>query len=81
MQDRQQILDWLRNSSSDEWNGSALNRAADEIEGLVSELRAATGYMKNAAIDLATGAPKKTALDTINGGIRRVEAFLGLLKD
>lgn len=81
MQDRDQILDWLRNSSSDEWNGSALNRAADEIEGLVSELRAACGYMRNAAIDLETGAPKRTALATINGGLKRFEAFLGPAKD
>lgn len=77
MQDREQILEWLRNSSSDEWNGSMLNKAADEIEGLVSELRAACGYMRNAAIDLDTGAPKRTALATINGGLRRLEAYLG----
>lgn len=51
-----------------------------EVEGLRKSLSAASGYMKNAAIDLATGAPKKTTLMTINGGIRLVEAALAKAK-
>lgn len=40
------------------------------------ELAAALGYMRNAEIDLLTGAPKKTALQTLEGGIARATAFV-----
>lgn len=43
---------------------------------LLTALRAAQGYLTNAAIDLETGAPKKTALATINGGIEIVRAAI-----
>lgn len=38
------------------------------------ELSAALGYLRNAEIDLLTGAPKKTALQTLEGGIARATA-------
>jgi hypothetical protein len=44
---------------------------AAEIRRLRGELSAATGYMLNAKIDLATGASKRTAIATIEGGLRR----------
>lgn len=53
---------------------TTLQERVKELEG---ELRAAIGYMTNAAIDLNTGAPKKTALATINGGIYRARTALG----
>lgn len=43
---------------------------------LIAELRAAVGYMRNAKIDLETGATKATAIRTISGGIARAEAAL-----
>lgn len=52
---------------------TALEARVRELE---EALRAATGYMTNAAIDLDTGAPKKTALATINGGIKLARAAL-----
>ncbi len=48
-----------------------------EIARLREALSAACGYMRNAAIDLGTGAPKKTALATVEGGLKRAEAALG----
>jgi hypothetical protein len=41
-----------------------------------AELSAAIGYMRNAKIDLETGATKATAIRTISGGIERAEAAL-----
>lgn len=80
MQDRGQILDWLRNSSSDEWNGSMLNKAADEIEGLVSELRAACGYMRNASIDLSTGCkPDPHTVEEVERLMRCIDMAMGCL--
>jgi hypothetical protein len=43
---------------------------------LLAELSAAVGYMRNARIDLETGATKATAIRTIDGGIKRAEAAL-----
>lgn len=43
---------------------------------LLAALKAAAGYMTNAAIDLQTGAPKRTALATINGGIAATAASI-----
>lgn len=45
-------------------------------DDLVAELSAAIGYMRNAKIDLETGATKATAIRTIEGGIKRAEAAL-----
>lgn len=47
---------------------------------LVAELGAAIGYMRNAKIDLETGATKATAIRTIEGGIKRAEASLAKLE-
>lgn len=47
-----------------------------EIARLREALSAACGYMRNAAIDLGTGAPKKTALATVEGGLKLAEATL-----
>ena len=33
------LVEWLRNSSSDEWNGSMLNKAANRIDKLEVALR------------------------------------------
>ena len=33
------IVEWLRNSTSAEWNGPMLNKAADEIERLETEIQ------------------------------------------
>lgn len=43
---------------------------------LLKALRAAAGYLRNAHIDLSTGAPKKTAMATIDGGLRLVETAI-----
>ncbi len=43
---------------------------------LIAELSAAVGYMRNAKIDLETGATKATAIRTIEGGIKRAEEAL-----
>lgn len=51
----------------------ALALAAVNANGLLTELRAAVGYMRNAKIDLETGATKATAIRTIAGGIKRAE--------
>jgi len=45
-------------------------------DDLVAALKAALGYMRNAAIDLQTGATKATAIRTIDGGIAMVEHAL-----
>lgn len=52
---------------------AACNQHASLIaqrDALLAALRAAGGYLRNAHIDLATGAPKATALRTIEGGLR-----------
>jgi len=43
---------------------------------LLAELSAAVGYMRNARIDLETGAPKATAIRTLDGGLKRAETAL-----
>lgn len=47
-----------------------------DAEELIAELSAAVGYMRNAKIDLETGATKATAIRTVSGGIARAEAAL-----
>lgn len=49
---------------------------AQHAVNLAEALRAAKGYMMNAAIDLETGTPKKTTLATLNGGIRMIDEAL-----
>jgi hypothetical protein len=39
---------------------------------LLAALKAASGYLLNAKIDLEAGAPKATAIKTIEGGLRVV---------
>jgi len=60
------------------WTSPAPEHAALMVAapGLVAELKAAVGYMRNARIDLETGATKATAIRTIDGGIKRAEAAL-----
>lgn len=43
---------------------------------ILAEMKAAAGYMRNAKIDLETGATKATAIRTIDGGLRRLEAAI-----
>lgn len=47
-----------------------------DLRLLTDELSAMLGYMRNARIDLETGAPKATAIRTISGGIKRAEEAL-----
>jgi hypothetical protein len=74
------IADWLRDEEAancpDPRHANWALAAADTIEHLEKEFKAAKGYMLNAAIDLETGAPKLTALRTINGGIARLDETL-----
>lgn len=43
---------------------------------LLAEMKAAAGYLRNAKIDLETGATKATAIRTIDGGLKRLEAAI-----
>jgi len=43
---------------------------------LLAALKASAGYLRNARIDLETGATKATAVRTIDGGLRIVEAAI-----
>lgn len=45
-------------------------------EIMFAALNAAAGYLRNAQIDLETGAPKATAIRTIKGGLVRVESAI-----
>lgn len=45
-------------------------------DALLVALSAAGGYLRNAQIDLATGAKKATALRTIEGGLMVIDAAL-----
>ena len=49
---------------------------SERIRELEEALRASAGYLRNAKIDLETGATKATAIRTIDGGLKRVEAGL-----
>jgi hypothetical protein len=40
------LVEWLRNSTSAEWNGPMLNKAADEIERLRAKLADIANSMK-----------------------------------
>ena len=67
-----QGCDEARELGSNKANAHLIASAPDMIEAL----SAALGYMRNAKIDLETGAPKKTAIQTLDGGIKLVEAAL-----
>lgn len=74
----QELLDEIRRRDEIiECDRGLLADANAEIARLRGALSAACGYMRNAAIDLGTGAPKKTALATVEGGLKRAEAALG----
>lgn len=62
-------LDWFRERPG-------VRHFLEQRDELVSALSATVGYMRNAQIDLETGAPKKTAVQTIQGGIKLAEAAL-----
>ena len=47
---------------------------------MLAALKAATGYMLNAKIDLETGAPKRTAICTIDGGLAMLRAAIANAK-
>ena len=47
-----------------------------ELRQVTDEISAMLGYMRNARIDLETGAPKATAIRTLSGGIKRGERAL-----
>lgn len=70
------IADWLRDEASDSPDPRYANwalSAADTIEHMAKELRAAKGYMLNALFDLQSTTPKATAIRTVNGGIARID--------
>lgn len=53
-------------------DGRGTARAEEQAPDLLKALRAASGYLQNARIDLETGAPKRTAIRTIEGGLKIV---------
>ena len=57
----------------DQYDAADMQAVVGIANGLLTELRAAVGYMRNAKIDLETGATKATAIRTIAGGIKRAE--------
>jgi len=63
--------------TADEADATKIAAMMASAPDLVAELSAAIGYMRNAKIDLETGATKATAIRTIEGGIKRAEEALG----
>lgn len=55
------------------WNRRATPPGDNKVR---KALEAAQGYLRNAKIDLETGAPKRTAIQTLEGGLRLVDAAL-----
>lgn len=53
-----------------EQEASANARLIATAPELLEALKAVSGYLLNAKIDLETGAPKKTAVATIEGGLK-----------
>jgi hypothetical protein len=62
--------------ASADYNDAIAEPLRKRIELLTAALSSAVGYMRNAKIDLETGATKATAIQTISGGIARAEAVL-----
>lgn len=50
----------------------AVRQLVGRLKQLDADLRAASGYLMNAKIDLETGCPKATAIKTLQGGISRL---------
>lgn len=48
----------------------------NSVAYVVEAAYAAAGYLRNAKIDLETGAPKATAIRTIDGGLIKLESAL-----
>jgi len=63
---------FLTSNGPTEANARLIAAAPD----LLAALKAASGYLLNAKIDLETGAPKKTAIRTIDGGLKFVRAAI-----
>lgn len=57
-------------------NAQLIVRAVNERDELLAALKATSGYLINAKIDLETGASKRTAIQTIEGGLDVVRAAL-----
>lgn len=57
-----------------------LQQARELNRTLLAALEASAGYLRNAKIDLETGASKATAIRTIEGGLRMVEAAIASAK-
>jgi hypothetical protein len=57
------------------WESNA--RLISVAPDLLAALKAASGYLLNAKIDLETGAPKRTAIATIEGGLKLVREAIG----
>lgn len=55
-------------------NAELVVRAVNSHQDLLNALKAATGYLLNAKIDLSTGCTKATAIKTIEGGLKVIEA-------
>ena len=65
--------------SDDDWKLRSHEANAQLIAAapdMLAEMKAAAGYLRNAAIDLKTGATKATAIRTIEGGLKRLEAAI-----
>lgn len=56
--------------------GDDIIYALSALYAATAGLSTALGYMRNARIDLETGATKATAIRTISGGISKTEAAL-----
>lgn len=63
----------LRNLATDPDTDGTTYDVLMDAAYLVESALAALGYLRNARIDLETGANKATAIRTIDGGIRKVE--------
>lgn len=61
-------------------SATEIARLTAALEEAEKALGTACGYMRNAQIDLDTGAPKKTALATISGGLKLTEDALTAIR-
>lgn len=51
-------------------------RLQAERDALLAAVKTAAGYMRNASIDLSTGAKKQTAINTIEGGLALIDVAI-----
>lgn len=49
---------------------------AERGRKMLAALKAASGFLMNAKIDLETGAPKRTAIMTLDGGLKIIGAAI-----